>query len=251
METGRKTEQQYWDDLHAAAPPRMRLPSALRIDALNFMRLMRAHVRPGMRVLEVGFAPGKYLAWVGKVLQSNVAGVDYAASGVDTARRLFEVVDLKGDLRCEDFFETSFRPGSFDIVYSLGVIEHFDDPRPIVRKHVELLAPGGKALIVIPNYRGVYGTVQRYFDPANLDLHNTDIMSTDALRRVAPTDLPVDVDVFAFGRLVPGLICWHMKLPNLAVQGIGLAVNTVGLLQPRDWAPACPWLVLRISSRAA
>ena len=50
------------------------------------------------------------------------------------------------DLRVEDFLQTTFPVRSFDLVCSLDVIEHFEDPRPMVRKHVELLKLGGKAI---------------------------------------------------------------------------------------------------------
>jgi hypothetical protein len=38
--------------------------------------------------------------------------------------------------------------------------------------YLGLLKPGGKALIIIPNYGVIYGRLQQYFDPENLALHN-------------------------------------------------------------------------------
>src|SRR5262249_36957710 len=145
--------------------PRMRLPSPWLVSTRNQMRLLRRHIQPGMRVLEIGFAPGKILAWVASCLRARVSGLDYSAPGVETARKLFSILNLQADLRCEDASSTTFTPESLDLVYSAGVVEHFDDPRPIVRTHVELLRQGGTALISIPNYRGIYGKLQGYFHP--------------------------------------------------------------------------------------
>jgi SAM-dependent methyltransferase len=243
-----KTEQGYWDDIHAGTRVRMRLPSPLDVGTLNYMRLMRRFVRPGMRVLEVGFAPGKYLAWTGKRLGAKVCGVDYSESGLATSRRLFAALGLEGDLRCEDFFKTTFEPSSMDLVYSLGVVEHFDDPRDIVSRHVSLARPGGGvALIVIPNYGGLYGRLQGSFDPENLAIHNTSIMSVEALRRLGESDGRARAEVFRFGRMMPHLVSWTRRIGHRPAVGVVLALNGLGLLQPVDVGPVCPWLVLALT----
>jgi SAM-dependent methyltransferase len=226
----------------------MRLPSRLSVGTLNFTRLMRRFVRPEMRVLEIGFAPGKYLSWLAKRLGARVSGVDYSQSGVDTARRLFTAVGVEGDLRCEDLFRTTFEPGTFDFVYSMGVIEHFDDPRDILQRHVSLARPGGGiALVTIPNYGGVYGRLQRSFDPENLAIHNTGIMSVEALRRLGQSDPRVRAEVFPFGRVMPDLVSWSRRVRPRAALALSLALNGLGLVQPRDVRVVCPWLVLAMT----
>src|SRR6266851_3138519 len=109
-------------------------------------------------------------------LRAQVSGLDYSVTGVDAAKRFVSSLHVQADIRQEDIFHHSFRESSFDVVGSFGLIEHFDDPREIIRKHVQLVRPGGIALIVIPDYLGVYGRWQRYFDPENLEIHNTKIM---------------------------------------------------------------------------
>jgi 2-polyprenyl-3-methyl-5-hydroxy-6-metoxy-1,4-benzoquinol methylase len=39
---------------------------------------------------------------------------------------------------------------SFDIVWSQGLIEHFEDPAAVVCRHVECCRPGGIVLISVP-----------------------------------------------------------------------------------------------------
>jgi 2-polyprenyl-3-methyl-5-hydroxy-6-metoxy-1,4-benzoquinol methylase len=104
------------------------------------------------------------------------------------ARELFETLHLMADLRCEDMFAHTFSRHSFDLVYSLGVIEHFNDPLPVVEIHTQLLKPGGVALITIPNYSGLYGWLLQRFAPESLAIHNMDIMSPVALKNLAPSD---------------------------------------------------------------
>ena len=117
---------------------RLRCRRRLIVSTRDLQRLIARHVRPGQRVLEIGCAPGKMLAWVAAALRGQVSGLDYSRRGLDQALRLFDALHLSADLRCEDLRQTTLPRASFDIVYSLGVIEHFEDPREIVSDHLSL-----------------------------------------------------------------------------------------------------------------
>jgi 2-polyprenyl-3-methyl-5-hydroxy-6-metoxy-1,4-benzoquinol methylase len=238
-----KTTVDYWNRVWRAAP-HMRLPSGLNVATRNLQALLRAHVAPGMRLLEIGCAPGKLLAWAAARLRAEVAGLDYSEPGLESARQLFSALGLRGDLRREDLFATTFAPGTFDLVFSAGVIEHFNDPRDIVRKHAELAKPGGKALIAVPHYGGVYGRVQRYFDADNLALHNLAIMSPRGLEALAPAGRAACA--YPAGRLSPWLINLDRRWPRPVARAATYALNAAGLIQPIDIPKLCPMLVLEI-----
>lgn len=248
-EKNRKTSQGFWEATHAAKP-RMRLPSGLVVGTRNLLRILRANVRPGMRVLELGFAPGKQLAYLAGRLGAEVSGIDYSHAGVEHARDLFSSLGLKGDMRCEDFFKASFPRASFDLVYSVGVVEHFDDPKDLIRLHVEFACPGGIAIVLIPNYGGIYGRLQRYFDPENLSIHNLNMMNVKAFASLAPHDLARGVHGFRVGRINPGLVSFHRRWPRPLTLLTTLVVNGIGLLQFMDIGPLCPMLGLRILRKA-
>ncbi len=72
-----------------------------------------------MQILEIGCAPGKLLSWVAAVLKANVSGLDYSKPGMEFAAQLFNKLNLKGDLHCEDVFAQSFPDEYFAVVYSL------------------------------------------------------------------------------------------------------------------------------------
>ncbi len=105
-----KAGMEHWDDTWAA-PPRMRLPRASTSSIRDKMSLLRGAVRPGMKLLEIGCAPGKMLAWTKAVLGAEVSGLDYSGPGVCVARRLFHELRLAADLRNEDVFATTFSGG--------------------------------------------------------------------------------------------------------------------------------------------
>lgn len=240
-----KTTKEYWESVNVVQP-KLRLPSSLVVGTRNIQRVLKTYITPQMNVLEIGYAPGKTLAWVAKILKAKVAGVDYSESGVEFSKKLFTTLEIDGDLRCEDVFSTTFQPQSFDVVYSVGVIEHFEDPKPIVRQHVTLLKPGGTALIFIPDYKGIYGKLQSYFNPDNLLIHNLDIMTCQTLVELAPTDLTNEAATFRAGRINPGLISFEKKWPSLLARFTTYFLNGLGIIQPFDIYPICPFLVLKL-----
>lgn len=236
----------HWDDVWTS-PIRYALPSALNVGTLNLMQLLKAHVRPGDRFLEIGCAPGKILAWVAARLGASVSGLDYSSSGIAQAERLFSALSIPADLRAEDVFETTFPPRTFDVVYSAGVIEHFSDPKAIVARHVALLAPGGTAIITVPNYSGLYGRLQRSLDEANLAIHNLDIMSPTALLELAPRNEGVATRAFEWGRLSPWLLSLDKRLPRPLALFAYHSLNVAGLAQPFRMQSLAPLLVLELT----
>lgn len=242
-DSSRLTSVEHWDAAYNGSI-RLRLPSPLLASTIDSHREMRRWVKPGDKVLEIGFAPGKQLAWVASALGAKVSGIDFSKPGVALSRRLFDALKLEGDLRCEDVFNSSFEPGTFDVVYSEGVIEHWEDPRPIVRRHLELLRPGGVAVISVPNYGGIYGRLQGRFDPENLSIHNTRIMNLTALGALMPTDLAEDVQVRASGRITAGLISFDRVVPSPIAKALFWGTNVLGHLQPFDVKVLAPRLVV-------
>ena len=173
----------YWSKTYRREP-RMRLPSSLFVGTRNIQRILLPHIKTQMSFLEIGCAPGKILAWVANTFDAHVSGVDYAETGIEMSKKLFLSLGIEADLRCEDIFDTTFESGSFDVVYSAGLIEHFNDPSDVVRRHIDLCKPGGISIIVIPNYGGIYGMIQKCLDPENLALHNLKIMKKSIKIRI-------------------------------------------------------------------
>jgi 2-polyprenyl-3-methyl-5-hydroxy-6-metoxy-1,4-benzoquinol methylase len=238
------TSPHYWDGVWSR-PPRLRLPSGVNILTRNLQQLLSRRVKPGMRFLEIGCAPGKLLSWVAKRLRATVSGLDYSQRGMAYARQLFEHLGIPGDLRCEDLFATTFAPGSFDVVFSAGLIEHFEDPHQIVARHVDLLKPGGMAIISIPHFGGVYGFLEARCHPQNLAIHNLAIMNCRSLARLAPASAS-RVRTYPAGRFTPWILSLDQVLPRRAAFLASWALNGLGLIQPLDIEWLCPLLVLEM-----
>ncbi len=249
MSDNEKTELAHWESAWSARP-RMSFPSGLDIGTRNVLRLLKRYLHPGMRYMEIGCAPGKILSWVAREIKAPVSGIDYSPTGLDTTRWLCNGLGIQADLHCEDATNSSFEEGAFDLVFSCGLIEHFDDPAPMVAAHVKLLATGGVALIAIPNYSGIYLKLQTWCDPDNLAIHNVRIMNEEALLALAPLAPDLSAKSFSYGSFSPWLISLPAKLGRFGkVMSWGL--NFLAYLQPAHFNSIAPLVVLEVRRASA
>jgi 2-polyprenyl-3-methyl-5-hydroxy-6-metoxy-1,4-benzoquinol methylase len=134
----------------------------------------------GKTMLEVGSAPGEVLIEYHQKTGCIPYGVEYSEPGVEVNRANFEAHGLDpNNVLHSDFFSEDFlkqHQNTFDVVYSGGFIEHFDDPKNVVARHVDLAKPGGMIMIAIPNLRGINRVLCTLLAPWLLPLHNLDIM---------------------------------------------------------------------------
>jgi SAM-dependent methyltransferase len=92
----------------------------------------------------------RILAWASEK-GARVYGIDISEPTVVQARAAFG----EGALGCavSDVRALPFRDASFDAIYSMGTIEHFDETEDAVEEMARVLKPGGRAIIGVPNRR--------------------------------------------------------------------------------------------------
>lgn len=130
------------------------------------------HVPPGGVALEIGGSSGRYLVYLhrrggtrGVVLESSPVG--HAA-----AERNFDLLGVPGRAVLGDMFDEQVDVGLVDVVYSLGLIEHFDDPEAVARAHLRHLKPGGLLIIGAPNLAGINAPLFRRLSPSVYQTHD-------------------------------------------------------------------------------
>lgn len=102
----------------------------------------------GLRVLEIGCGLGTDGARFARA-GALYTGVDLTEAAVSLARKRFELEGLPGRFRVADAEGLEFPTGSFDLVYSHGVLHHTPDPAAAVREVYRVLAPGGRAVVML------------------------------------------------------------------------------------------------------
>ena len=133
--------------------------ASTRFYADNERRLFTQHFPPldGLRILKTDLwdeaKNTRILLWASRQ-GARAYGIDISEPIVRQARDAFQTTPAArhrllpsvGDVR-----ELPFRDGSFDAIYSMGTIEHFDETERAVREMARVLKPGGRAIVGVPN----------------------------------------------------------------------------------------------------
>ncbi len=117
----------------------------------------------GRRVLDAGCGKGRHLRLASAFGAKDVIGIDLGPA-VDAAAHntadLDNVHVVQGDLT-----HPPIRPGSVDLIYSIGVLHHLGEPEAGFRGLVPLLVPGGRLVAWLYAREG-NGWVLALVDPA-------------------------------------------------------------------------------------
>lgn len=126
-----------------------RFPGPMEWLAREFRRRRAARLRawspPPGRVLDVGCGRGIFLAQM-KQWGYEAAGTQLSQTAANYARKRFGLTIFEGELP-----EAPFEPASFDLVTMWHVLEHTTNPRAYLERVHELLKPGGRFLVEVPN----------------------------------------------------------------------------------------------------
>ena len=133
-------------------PPRDNLQALrARADRNPFVRLLDEAIAADARIVEVGCGTGQMCLYLARA-DRLVVGLDLSRAalrlGAEAARRfgLERVRFVESDLR-----DSGVRPGSFDVVYSSGVLHHTPDPRASFARLARLARPGGAIVLGVYN----------------------------------------------------------------------------------------------------
>jgi SAM-dependent methyltransferase len=102
----------------------------------------------GQRVLEIGVGQGTDLL---QFARSGAAcsGVDITERHLDLAGRQLALHGYHADLRLADAVSLPFPDGSFDCVYSFGVLHHIPDVADALAEARRVLRPGGLLMFAV------------------------------------------------------------------------------------------------------
>jgi SAM-dependent methyltransferase len=169
-------------------------------------------------VLDAGCGMGRYLRIAGEARARLIVGLDVSgavAAARELTAELPQVAVVRGDL-----LRPCFAPESFDLIYSLGVLDHTPDPHAAFRALARLLRPGGRiAIWVYPRQRPIIERI--------MDLH-----------RAVSTRIPLGLlePLCRWSAPIGGLKRQLMSSRRRLVQRLGVALHlaTIGVSMHPD-----------------
>lgn len=182
MENNKLTSKEYWDE----SWERVKLPAEIREEEANPLTLELIKIfneylprNPGLTMLEIGGAPGQFLAYFSKKFGYVPYALDYSDTGCQKLRDNFKLLNLDVHVFQRDFFDGLSDLPQFDIVFSSGFVEHFDDLDEVVGRHLQLLKKDGLLILGVPNFTGINKIVLSRLAPKLLSMHNLNNMKQE------------------------------------------------------------------------
>ncbi|MGH9378436.1 MAG: class I SAM-dependent methyltransferase [Terriglobia bacterium] len=233
--TGREFWDRWWEKspLPASLDPYRRGLKNYPVRKLHeyFESVFEGHETEGKKLIEIGCAQSVILPYLAKQFGFEVWGIDQSKLGCERSRMVLEREQVRGEVCCCDFFAIpeSLR-GQFDVVFSMGVVEHFENTADAVRAMSMLLKPGGRMITTIPNFTGFLRSYQKLLDRAiyevqvPLDREGLNRAHQDAGFEVESCEyfLPISLEVL-------NVASWPRRLPYW------ITVRTHGVISRAVW----------------
>ncbi len=134
---------------------------------------------------ELGGFPGTFSIYLKRKYNLDTTLVDYVIHQ-DLLKDVLATNQLNSDdLKIIEADIFNYQPQTqYDLTFSIGLIEHFEDTKKIISLHLDYMKPGSDLVIFLPNFRGLNGWFQRTFDRDNYDKHNIKSMDPKMLLTV-------------------------------------------------------------------
>lgn len=124
--------------------------------AENSAAYLLEHLRPGMRLLDVGCGPGTITVdLAARVAPGAVVGVDRARDVIAQATQsLSQGAPGNVEFSAKDVYSLGFDGQSFDVVHAHQVLQHLTDPVAALVEMRRVLRPGGILAVRDSDYGG-------------------------------------------------------------------------------------------------
>jgi len=221
MNPSKLTDIEFWDNYWEKYQLPLEITKSDKNPYLNEILKTFDHYlpkNPNLSVLEIGGSPGQYLAYLHRNFGYSVACMDYSPLGCQKTRENLALLGIKGRVYEADLFKDNRELPQFDIVYSLGLIEHFTDFDGVIVKHLEYLKPGGLLILGAPNFLGINHFFLKRLAPELLAKHNLNNMNLKNWKHLESTFNLKEIFLGYVGGFHPSL--FHRKELNTLTNSI-------------------------------
>ncbi len=197
--------------------------------------------------IELGGFPGYYAIFLKKYLGLNTTLFDFYVHP-HILKEVLQANQLStNDVRLIEGDLFNYEPTQqYDLVLSCGLIEHFNDTKDIITKHLQFLKPGGTLFITLPNFTGVNGWVQRKYDMSNYEKHNINCMQPQLLANYCKELGLKNIEAYYYGKFSIWLEnkAQQTTLTKVFIKTLWLIGKVITKLVPIESKSLSPYIVV-------
>ena len=179
MEKEQLTHKEFWDNVwNKIQLPLILEPTAKDTLTKDILRVFENFLpKDRLSAVEIGGAPGQFIAYLSKHYGYEANVIEYSKIGCRKTAENFNLLGLNVNIYNRDFLGDISDLPRFDLVLSMGFIEHFNKLDDVFRRHIELLKKGGILILGVPNFGGINQKVLAQTAPEMLSMHNIEAMN--------------------------------------------------------------------------
>jgi 2-polyprenyl-3-methyl-5-hydroxy-6-metoxy-1,4-benzoquinol methylase len=138
----------------------------------TFLKILKNKKGSEVKFLEIGCGNSVFLPYFAKNFGFSIYGLDYSEFACKQSERILEREGTPGIIVMGDAFDPPQEMlEKFDVVCSLGVVEHFEDTAGTIKAFSRFVKPGGLLITSIPNLVGATGFFQKHMNRPVYDIH--------------------------------------------------------------------------------
>jgi 2-polyprenyl-3-methyl-5-hydroxy-6-metoxy-1,4-benzoquinol methylase len=168
--------------------------------------------------IELGCAPGSNMQLYHSINPGlTIDGIDISDVGLAVTREVMKTRKIKGSVHKQDIRQPDKELiNKYNLVFSHGLIEHFDDCASMLQEHFKFAQDQGLILITVPNYsHPLIKKLLGFFSKKTIETHNLSIMNLKSLHDAAESPEIEVLEVGSYG----GPLIPHCN-PDSGLKGI-------------------------------
>jgi len=245
-----KTEPRYWDKIYRdAGKPKTLTPKIVKLLA-KFIPVPKSNLEARIHqiasdeniriMLEAGCGEGRYVFPLAHSVSLSV-GIDFSREAIYKAMEHKTFMPAKDNifLCLADVGNLPFADNTFDLILSLGVIEHFRNPSPLLGEMRRVLKSDGLLFLEVPNRKG-FGRTKKWIEMSRRKFGYHDYYTCGELS-VITSKAGLKVKKAYFMDFAWGVSIWYgsyIKIAYLSNKGILKYIN-IAIARMLYWL-SCP-----------